>query len=63
MNGLVDHGFAPTNAMVRNFAMQIAKNRLGKNWIYRFVDIYRTTFQPGLSSGLDPSREKADNTF
>jgi Tc5 transposase DNA-binding domain len=63
INRLTDHGLPPTNAMVRNFAMEIAKKRPGKNWVYRFVDTHSKTLKSGFLSGLDLSRKKADNTY
>ncbi len=63
INQLTDQGLPPTNAMVRNFAMELAKKRPGKNWVYRFVDTHSNVLKSGFLTGLDLSRRKADNAY
>jgi hypothetical protein len=63
INTLSDDGIPPTNAMVRNFAEEIAKRRPGKNWVYRFVNAHSHQLKSGYLSAFDLSRKKADNIY
>jgi len=63
INKLSAQGLPPTNAMVRNFAREIAKKEPSHNWVFRFVQTYSTELKSDYLDGLDLNRRKADNRW
>jgi len=61
INKLSDDGLAPTTAMVRNFAEEIAHQRPGRNWVSRFNKTHNTILSSKYLAGADQARTKADN--
>jgi hypothetical protein len=59
--GLCAQGLPPTRALIRNFGSTIAKRRLGKNWIDRFVQRHQRELITRWSTGIDRSRHIADS--
>ena len=62
INKLTVRGIPPTLPMIKNFAQDIAKIEVGKNWSHSFVQRHRDELGCGWFDGLDISRKKADNT-
>ncbi|KAJ6436259.1 DDE superfamily endonuclease, CENP-B-like protein [Purpureocillium lavendulum] len=58
---LSSRGIPPTLSMIKNFAQDIAKTEVGKDWPYRFVQRYRDELGCTSFDGLDMSRKRADN--
>ncbi|KAJ6436785.1 DDE superfamily endonuclease, CENP-B-like protein [Purpureocillium lavendulum] len=58
---LSSRGIPPTLSMIKNFAQDIAKTEVGKDWPYRFVQRYRDELGCTWFDGLDMSRKRADN--
>lgn len=61
INKLTDRGIPPTLPMIRNFAQDIAKVDVGKNWAYTFVRRHQNELASGWLDGFDVTRKKADN--
>ena len=61
INKLTARGIPPTLPMIRNFARDIAKVDVGKNWAYTFVQRHRDELDCGWLDGFDITRKKADN--
>ena len=61
IKGLCAQGLPPTRALIRNFGSTIAKRRLGKNWIDRFVKRHQMELITRWSTGIDRSRHIADS--
>ncbi|KID97311.1 DDE superfamily endonuclease, CENP-B-like protein, partial [Metarhizium majus ARSEF 297] len=59
---LSSRGIPPTLPMIKNFAQDIAKIKVGKDWPYSFVR--RNHIELGCTwfDGLDIARKRADNT-
>jgi hypothetical protein len=60
---LCARGLPPSRPMIRNFASDIAKNPVGKNWVDQFVKRYSIDLISHWATGLDRNRFKADNAF
>jgi hypothetical protein len=58
---LSSRGIPPTLSMIKNFAQDIAKTKVGKNWPYSFVQRNRDELGCTWFDGLDIARKKADN--
>ncbi|KAI8417006.1 hypothetical protein FOFC_03319 [Fusarium oxysporum] len=56
-------GIPPTLSMIRNFAQDIAKIEVGKNWPYSFVQRHRNEIDCTWFDGFDIARRRADNAF
>ncbi|KAL5610690.1 hypothetical protein FOBRF1_006807 [Fusarium oxysporum] len=54
-------GIPPTLSMIRNFAQDIAKIEVGKNWPYSFVQRHRNEIDCTWFDGFDIARSRADN--
>ncbi|WKT53725.1 hypothetical protein QSH57_004309 [Fusarium oxysporum f. sp. vasinfectum] len=54
-------GILPTLSMIRNFAQDIAKIEVGKNWPYSFVQRHRNEIDCTWFDGFDIARRRADN--
>ncbi|KAL5611116.1 hypothetical protein FOBRF1_007233 [Fusarium oxysporum] len=54
-------GIPPTLSMIRNFAQDIAKIEVGKNWPYSFVQRHRNKIDCTWFDGFDIARRRADN--
>lgn len=54
-------GIPPTLSMIRNFAQDIAKIEVGKNWPYSFVQRHRNEIDCTWFDGFDIARRRADN--
>ncbi|RKK07648.1 hypothetical protein BFJ65_g17853 [Fusarium oxysporum f. sp. cepae] len=54
-------GIPPTLSMIRNFAQDIAKIEVGKNWPYSFVQLHRNEIDCTWFDGFDIARRRADN--
>lgn len=59
---LSSRGIPPTLPMIKNFAQDIAKTEVGKNWPYSFVQRYRQELGCSWFDGFDVARKRADNT-
>lgn len=58
---LTKRGILPTLQMVKNFAEEMAKTALGKNWPYTFVKRHQNDLDCSWFDGFDSSRKHADN--
>ncbi|OAQ63827.1 DDE superfamily endonuclease, CENP-B-like protein [Purpureocillium lilacinum] len=58
---LSSRGIPPTLPMIKNFAQDIAKIEVGKNWPYSFVRRNRDKLGCTWFDGLDMARRKADS--
>ncbi|KAL6410938.1 DDE superfamily endonuclease, CENP-B-like protein [Ilyonectria robusta] len=58
---LSSRGIPPTLPMIKNFAQDIAKTEVGKNWPYSFVQRNRDELGCTWFDGLDIARKKGDN--
>ncbi|KJK84715.1 hypothetical protein H633G_11536 [Metarhizium anisopliae BRIP 53284] len=58
---LSSRGIPPTLSMIKNFAQDIAKIKVGKDWPYSFVRRNRTELGCIWFDGLDAARKRADN--
>ena len=58
---LSSRGIPPTLPMIKNFAQDIAKTTVGKNWSYSFVQRNRSELSCTWFDGFDIARKKADN--
>jgi hypothetical protein len=58
---LTRRGLPPTQAMIQNFASQVAKRELGENWVDCFVQIYPDKLISKWTTGMDNSCHKADS--
>ena len=58
---LTARGLPPTPSMVKNFAEEIGKFKLGNNWPYYFIKRHRDVLGSDWFDGFDVARKKADN--
>jgi Tc5 transposase DNA-binding domain len=58
---LSSRGIPPTLPMVKNFAQDIAKTKVGKDWPYNFVRRNHAELGCIWFDGLDAARKRADN--
>ena len=58
---LSDRGLPPTHEMVRNFASEIAGERVGRNWVYRFLERHHNKIFSKYSTTIDRCRFQADS--
>ncbi|KAI1507013.1 Jerky protein [Pyrenophora tritici-repentis] len=63
IKNLCARGLPPSRPMIRNFASDIAKKPVGKNWVDRFVKRHSIDLISHWATGLDRNRFKADNAF
>lgn len=63
INKLTVEGIPPTNAMVRNLAVEISGKQPGKNWSFEFVERHKDKLQSKYLKGADLERKKADNAY
>ncbi|EKG09101.1 hypothetical protein MPH_13915 [Macrophomina phaseolina MS6] len=61
INKLSERGIPPTQAMVRNFAEEMAQQKPSKNWVSRFVKRHQDQLKSVYLSGLDLSRKNAES--
>lgn len=54
-------GIPPTLTMIKNFAQDIAKMEVGRNWSYSFVKRNRNELGCSWFDGFDIARKRADN--
>ncbi|KID96268.1 DDE superfamily endonuclease, CENP-B-like protein, partial [Metarhizium majus ARSEF 297] len=59
---LSSRGIPPTLTMMKNFAQDIAKIEVGRNWAYGFVKRHHTDLGCTWFDGFDIARRRADNT-
>jgi hypothetical protein len=57
---LIERGIPFILLMVRNFAAEIGKERLGKNWVYTFVKRHAKELNLRYLKGFDFNRKHAD---
>jgi len=62
INRLTGRGLPPTLPMVKNFAEDIAKKEIGKNWAYDFVQRHKDQITYDWLKGEDLCRKKVDNS-
>lgn len=58
---LCKEGLPPTKDMIRNFAAEIAKKEIGKNWPDRFVERQKLELVSRWTMAMDQARHKADS--
>jgi hypothetical protein len=58
---LTEQGLPPTQAMIQNFASQIAHRELGVHWVDCFVKQYPEQLISKWTTAMDNSRHKADS--
>ena len=58
---LSSRGIPPTLTMIKNFAQDIAKIEVGRNWSYGFVKRNRKELGCSWFDGFDVARKRADN--
>jgi hypothetical protein len=58
---LSSRGIPPTLTMIKNFAQDIAKTEVGRNWAYGFVKRHRNDLGCSWFDGFDVARKRADN--
>jgi hypothetical protein len=58
---LSSRGIPPTLTMIKNFAQDIAKVEVGRNWSYGFVKRHRNDLGCSWFDGFDIARKRADN--
>src|SRR5205823_1601131 len=63
IQGLSKRGLPPTQAIVRNFAWEIAKKQVGKCWVGRFLKRHKMDLDSRWVNPLDHSRDKVDSNF
>ena len=61
INQCSSKGFAPTIAIVRNMAEEIAKKMPRKNWVSQFIKTHNDELDSGFLDTIDIARQKADN--
>jgi len=54
-------GIPPTLSMIKNFAQDMAKTEVGKNWPYSFVNRHRNELGCAWFDGFDVARKRADS--
>jgi hypothetical protein len=57
---LSERGIPPTPQMVRNFVVEIGKERPGKNWVYEFNKRHANELDSKYLKGFDFKRKRAD---
>jgi Tc5 transposase DNA-binding domain len=63
INNLTERGLPPTNAMVRNFAVQIAQKQPGPHWIERWLKANKKDLKSGYLTPIDGARKKAESVY
>jgi hypothetical protein len=63
INDLTERGLPPTNAMVRNFAAQIAQKQPGPHWIERWLKANKKDLKSGYLTSIDGARKKAESVY
>jgi hypothetical protein len=58
---LTKDGLPPTRPMIRNFASQIAQNKLSERWVDRYIKRYNIHLISRWATGIDRSRHQADS--
>ena len=61
-NRLTDRGLPPTPQILKNIAEEIAKTKLGKNWVSRFYQRHRDRLTSVYLRVIDHKRKAADNS-
>ncbi|KAF2228332.1 hypothetical protein EV356DRAFT_458511, partial [Viridothelium virens] len=61
INKLLDYGIPPIVRMVRNFALEILKKLLRKNWTHYFIKYYHKNLKFTYLMGLNLECKKANN--
>jgi hypothetical protein len=54
---LTSKGLSSTRAMVQNFASVVAKKKVGKSWVSRFLNRHKDTLLPKWSTEMDSNRQ------
>ena len=60
---LCGRGLPPSRQMIRNFAAEISRQEVGKEWVSRFLKRYQVELVSKWSVGLDHNRSRADSAF
>ena len=61
INKLTDRNCIPTSQIVKNIAEEVAGQAVGKNWVSRFVQRYKSQLHAGFLRTIDSARVRADN--
>ena len=61
INQCSSKGFAPTIAIVRNMAEEIAEQIPGKNWVLQFIKTHNDKLDSGFLHVINIACQKADN--
>jgi hypothetical protein len=62
VNKLTDRGIPPTPQILINIAEELAKTKLGPNWVARFCKRYRSRLASEYLRKIDHKRKVADNS-
>jgi hypothetical protein len=63
INDLTERALPPTNAMVRNFAAQIAQRQPGPHWLGRWLKANKKVLKCGYLTSIDGARKKAESVY
>src|SRR5689334_418095 len=61
INKLSVRGIPPVVQMIRNFAYDVAKVQVGKNWPRNFINRHKDQLDSGFLKTMELCRKKADN--
>ena len=62
INKLTDRGIPPTPQIVKNIAEELAKSKLGPNWVFRFCKRHCSRLASEYLRKIDHKRKVADNS-
>ena len=63
INTLTERGLPPTNAMVRNFAADIAGRQPGPHWMSRWLKAHSKELKSGYLTPIDSSRKRSKSAY
>jgi hypothetical protein len=63
INDLTERALPPTNAMVRNFAAQIAQRQPGPHWLGRWLKANKKVLKCGYLTRIDGALKKAESAY
>ena len=61
IKGLTKRRLPPTRSMIQNFASQVAKERVSKSWVTRFINRNSSELTSQWTAGMDANRHQADS--
>jgi hypothetical protein len=63
IEALTKRGLPPTRVMIQNFASIVAKKKVGRNWVSRFLERNHAHLTSKWTTGIDRVRHKADSKY